>query len=71
MKLFKVTDPEFKAYGKVIEGIDVTELLEALKETPCTDDVVYVPSAVQPRSSTACSEGCPSRRATATETIIC
>ena len=44
MKLFKVTDPEFKAYGKVIEGIDVTELLEALKETPCPDDGVYVPS---------------------------
>lgn len=44
MKLFKVTDPEFKAYGKVIEGIDVTELLEALKETPCPDDVVYVSS---------------------------
>ena len=44
MEILKVTDKAFQAYGKVIHGIDVADLLEALKETPQPDDVVYVAS---------------------------
>ena len=31
MNILKVTDPAFQAYGKVVEGMDVSELLTALK----------------------------------------
>ena len=41
MEILKVTDKAFQTYGKVIQGIDVSDLLEALKETPQPDDVVY------------------------------
>ena len=44
MEILKVTDKAFQTYGKVIQGIDVSDLLEALKETPQSDDVVYVAS---------------------------
>ena len=44
MEILKVTDKAFQTYGKVIHGIDVSDLLEALKETPQPDDVVYVAS---------------------------
>ena len=30
MHVYSLTDPEFAAYGKVVEGLDVAELLEAL-----------------------------------------
>ncbi len=32
MHIYSVTDPEFKAYGKVLEGYDTTELDEAMKQ---------------------------------------
>ena len=32
MKIYSVSDPEFKAYGKVLEGYDTAELLEAMKQ---------------------------------------
>ena len=32
MHMYSVTDPEFKAYGKVLEGYDTTELVEAMKQ---------------------------------------
>ena len=44
MEILKLTDKAFQTYGKVIQGIDVSDLLEALKETPQPDDVVYVAS---------------------------
>ena len=47
MEILKVTDKAFQTYGKVIQGIDVSDLLEALKETPQPDDVVYVASDEQ------------------------
>ncbi|MEY8356401.1 DUF4867 family protein [Lachnospiraceae bacterium 54-53] len=39
-----VTDPAFRAYGKVITGYPVGELLERMGNTPLPEDVVYVPS---------------------------
>ena len=44
MKIYNVSDQEFRTYGRVIKGLDVAELLEALKETPKPDDVIYVAS---------------------------
>ena len=44
MEIKKVTDEAFRKYGRVLEGIDFTSLLEALEKTPCPEDVVYVAS---------------------------
>ncbi len=40
-----VTDPAFAAYGKVVTGYEVGELLKKMEETPLPEDVIYVPSA--------------------------
>ena len=37
-----VYDIEFKKYGKVLTGYDFSELMEAMKDTPLPDDVIYV-----------------------------
>lgn len=44
MEIKKVTDPAFRAYGKVITGFDLTELLAEMEKTPLPEAVVYVPS---------------------------
>ncbi len=44
MEIKKVTDPAFKAYGKVIEGYDCQELLRVMEKTPLPEDVIYVAS---------------------------
>lgn len=44
MKIQKVTDAAFAKYGRVIENVDFTQLLEALKKTPVPEDVAYEPS---------------------------
>ena len=45
MEIKKVTDPEFRKYGKVVENIDFSGLIRALQEkTPLPEDVVYEPS---------------------------
>ena len=45
MKFYSVSDPEFKAYGQVVSGMDDTieELLEAMKALPVPENVGYVP----------------------------
>ena len=44
MEIQKVTDAAFRAYGKILEGYDFSELLEVMKDTPLPEDeVVYVP----------------------------
>ena len=43
MKILPITDASFAPYGRIVEGYDVSGLLAALKTTPCTDAVVYVP----------------------------
>lgn len=46
MKIFSVFDPEFRAFGKVLEGYDFTELFRALKEIPLPEQGIrYVASA--------------------------
>ena len=44
MLIQKVTDASFTKYGKIITGIDYSDILEAMKATPCPENVVYVPS---------------------------
>lgn len=45
MKTQSVKDPAFKKYGRVVDEIDFTELIGALKEkTPCPEGCVYEPS---------------------------
>lgn len=45
MKIYSIYDPEFKAYGQIVTGMEnaVQEILDVLATTPCTRDVVYVP----------------------------
>ncbi len=44
MTIKEVTDEAFRAYGKGIEGIDVSDILEEMKKTPLPEDTCYVPS---------------------------
>ena len=45
MEIKKVTDPAFRKYGRVVQNIDFSELVEALKkETPLPEGVEYEPS---------------------------
>ena len=44
MHIYKVTDPEFRKYGRVIKNVDVSELAAALKKTELPEGVVYEPS---------------------------
>ncbi|MCM1266735.1 MAG: DUF4867 family protein [Bacteroidales bacterium] len=45
MEIKKVTDPSFRKYGRVVEGIDFTELVKAINEkTPLPEGVAYEPS---------------------------
>ena len=47
MKVYQVTDKEFKKYGHVVKGIDFTELLAAMENTPLPENVVYEPSVAE------------------------
>jgi hypothetical protein len=45
MEIKKITDPAFRKYGRVVQGIDFADLVEAIKkETPLPDGVAYEPS---------------------------
>ena len=44
MKILKVTDPAFQKYGRVVENVDFSGLVEELKKTPIPENVVYEPS---------------------------
>ena len=41
MIIYNVTDARFRKYGKVIKNIDFSSLVEAMKQTPVPEDVVY------------------------------
>ena len=47
MKIYSVNDPEFREYGRVINNVDFTELVEAMKKTPLPEGVVYEPSVAE------------------------
>ena len=43
MKIWSVNDAEFKEYGRVVDNVDFSELVEAMKKTPVPEGVVYEP----------------------------
>lgn len=45
MKVLQISDPAFRKYGRKVEGIDFTELVDKINEiTPLPDGVAYEPS---------------------------
>ena len=48
MEIKKVTDAAFRKYGRVVQGIDFSGLVEALNtKTPLPENVVYEPSVAE------------------------
>lgn len=58
MKVLSVNDPSFRKYGKVIKGIDFSNIIEKMGDTPLPEDVIYVPSVAE-------LEACPEAKAVA------
>ena len=56
MTVKKVTDPAFKAYGRVITGYDFSGLLKAMEQTPIPEDVIYIPSLPEMEALPAAKE---------------
>lgn len=53
MKIFSVYDPEFTRYGKILDGFDTSELVEAMKQIPMPENgTAYEPGI---ESLEACS----------------
>ena len=44
MKIYSVYDPEFALYGKVLEGYDTAELVDAMLKIPFGEGVSYEPA---------------------------
>ena len=51
-----MTDPAFKAYGRVIKGYDFSGLLKAMEQTPLPEDVIYIPSLPEMEALPAAKE---------------
>ena len=43
MEILSVNSSEFRKYGRVINNVDMTELVKAMRETPVPEGVVYEP----------------------------
>lgn len=57
MEIKKITDPAFRKYGRVIQGIDFSGLIEAIKkETPLPEGVAYEPSIKELEETAAAKE---------------
>ena len=57
MEIKKITDQAFRKYGRVVQGIDFSDLVEAIKrETPLPDGVAYEPSIAALEATTAAKE---------------
>lgn len=44
MKIYEVTDKNFRKYGRVVKDLDTTGLVETLKKVAIPEEVVYEPS---------------------------
>lgn len=44
MNIKKVTDSEFRKYGRILKNYDCSEIIEKMKNTPLPNDVIYEPS---------------------------
>lgn len=47
MKILKVTDPAFTKYGRIVDNVDFSGLVDEMKKTPCPAGVVYEPSIAE------------------------
>lgn len=56
MEIKKITDAAFRKYGRVVKGVDFTELVEALKKTPDYEGVAYEPSVPELEATVAMKE---------------
>lgn len=57
MEIKKITDPSFRRYGRVIQGIDFSDLVEAIKkEAPLPEGVAYEPSIAALEATAAAKE---------------
>ena len=57
MEIKKITDPSFRRYGRVIQRIDFSDLVEAIKkETPLPEGVAYEPSIAALEATAAAKE---------------
>ena len=57
MKIYSIYDPEFAAYGKVLDGYDLQPILDRLNEcTPLPDGIIYVPEEPAIQSLPAAKE---------------
>lgn len=56
MNIMKITDPAFSKYGRVVDAIDISALIEAMKSTPMPDDVLYMPSVKSLEATSAYTE---------------
>ena len=56
MTVRKVTDPAFKAYGRIITGYDFSGLLKPMEQTPLPEDVIYIPSLPEMEALPAAKE---------------
>ena len=56
MEIKKITDAAFRKYGRVVKGVDFTELVEALKKTPDYEGVAYEPSVPELEATAAMKE---------------
>ena len=57
MEIKKITDPSFRRYGRVIQGIDFSDLVEAIKNAmPLPEGVAYEPSIAALEATAAAKE---------------
>lgn len=56
MKIQQVTDEAFAKYGRVVTGIDFSELVEKMQTTPLSENVVYEPSVAQLEALDVCQK---------------
>lgn len=55
MNIMKITAPAFSKYGRVVDAIDVSAVIEAMKDTPRPDYVLYMPSVESLEATSAYS----------------
>lgn len=59
MKVLSITDPAFRKYGRKVEGIDFSELVDKLNEaTPLPEGVAYEPSVAELEALPVADEIC-------------
>ena len=46
MQIYEVTDPLFKEYGKIIDSVELTELLAEMKHTPVPEVSPMLPNTM-------------------------